>query len=999
MVLAAAEGPAAQARPEDPSSGRGPVDFVADVQPIFARHCLECHGPGKQRSGYRLDHRDTARRGGESREPAILPGDASGSRLFRMVTGALEDQRMPPQGDPLSPGELEVLRVWIDQGAAWPEAASVVLEDPLEWWSLRPMAPVPVPATRDGGDGGRHPIDAFIRARLEREGRDLSSPADRRILIRRVTFGLLGLPPTPEEVAAFVADPDPEAYERLVERLLASPHYGERWARQWMDVVHYGDTHGYDKDKPRPHAWPYRDYLIRAFNEDRPYGRWVREQVAGDVFFPDSADGIEALGFLAAGPWDLIGHEELPETKIDGKIARHLDRDDMVSNTLGTFASVTVHCAQCHDHKFDPVPQEDYYRLQAVFSALDRTDRRYHREPGLNRRRAELEAELRRLGWQERELQSAVHSAGGEALSTAEAAIRAAEQAARGGQPAEYGYHSEIAATPATEKWVQVDLGRAVALDRIVLAPCRDDFNNIGDGFGFPPRYRVELATDPVGRGEVVTLVDHSGEDQPNPGIHPVTVPAGGRLARYVRVTATRLAPRQGDFIFALAELEALDAAGVNVARGAPVTARDSIEAPVRWARAHLTDGKAPGKTLSGEDLAVLRAQREEVLARHVPAALREDLGRVAEARVARRRELEALPPALVAYVGTIRDGQGNFRGTGPDGGRPRPIHVLARGDVRTPGREVGPGALTCVGLAEEFEGLGTDSGDGERRAALARWLTHPDHPLTWRSIVNRVWQRHFGRGLVETPNDFGRMGGTPSHPELLDWLAQAFRDGGQSFKTLDRWIVTSATYRQGLGKNGERTEGGAEPFDPENRLLSRWTARRLDAEEVRDSLLAVSGKLDRALYGPGFQDFVIEKPEHSPHYQYHRHDPEDPRSHRRAVYRFLVRSQQEPFMVALDCADPSMRVDRRTETLTPLQALALMNSRLSVTMARHFAGRVEQEAGAGVEAQVRRAFLLAVQREPGAEEAADLADYTRRHGLAATCRLLFNLNEFVFVD
>jgi len=258
-------------------------------------------------------------------------------------------------------------------------------------WSLQPLQQPAIPHFSASNPADANPIDAFVRAKLDEKGLQRAPPADRRTLIRRLYFDLTGLPPTPEQIDAFVADPDPRAYAKLVDHLLDSPRYGERWARHWLDVVHYGETHGYDKDKPRPNAWPYRDYVIRAFNEDKPYARFVQEQLAGDVLFPGTRDGIEALGFIAAGPWDLIGHEEVPETKIDGKIARHLDRDDMVMNTMQTFNSLTVQCAQCHDHKFDPIAQADYYRLQAVFAAIDRTNKKYDPDPAVAQQRAELE--------------------------------------------------------------------------------------------------------------------------------------------------------------------------------------------------------------------------------------------------------------------------------------------------------------------------------------------------------------------------------------------------------------------------------------------------------------------------------------------------------------------------------------------------------------------------------------------------------------------------------
>ncbi len=865
-----------------------------------------------------------------------------------------------------------------------------------ELWSLRPLAKPPVPTM--GEDGPSSPIDAFVLARLAPHGVRLAPPADRRTLLRRLSFNLTGLPPSPEDVDRFVADTAPDAWERLVDRLLASPHYGERWARHWLDVVHYGDTHGFDKDKPRPHAWPYRDYVIRAFNADKPYGRFVREQIAGDVLAPESADGIEALGFIAAGPWDFVGHEELPETKIDGQIARHLDRDNMVANTLGTFASLTVHCAQCHDHKFDPIPQEDYYRLQAVFAAVDRTDRRYYQDMNLTRKQDALEARQRRLRREIEHLREEMLRQGGDTLRQAEAVVTAAEKRTKEAVPSEHGFHSHIESRPDMVKWVQIDLGREVPLSRIVLRAASDDFAGVGDGFGFPVRYRVEVSADEHFGESAPPALDATLSDQPNPRRSPVVVELRGRTARFVRVTATRLAHRQNDYIFALAELEVFDAEGVQITRGCRVDASDSIESPPRWSKANLVDGVFPSAAPLATSLEELIAARDEAEARLVSPEIRTRLRAARGELDQTRRELEALPPPQVAYIGAVRHGSGNFRGTGGQEGRPRPIHLLKRGSVLLPGAEAEPGALSCVKtLPARFE-LSDSDDESARRAALARWLTAPENPLPWRSIVNRVWQYHFGRGLVATPDDFGAMGGPPSHPELLDWLAADFRDHGQSLKRLHRLILTSAVYRQSSEATRE-TAARMTVIDPENRLLWRMNRRKLEAEIVRDSLLWVSGKLDATMYGPGFQDFIVEKPEHSPHYQYHLHDPEDLRTHRRSIYRFIVRSQQQPFMTALDCADPSMRVDRRNETLTPLQALTMLNNALSLSMAAHFAARVERETGSEPAAKIRHAFRLALQREPSADERAAVADYAARHGLANACRVIFNLNEFAFAD
>jgi Protein of unknown function (DUF1549)/Protein of unknown function (DUF1553)/Planctomycete cytochrome C len=975
IVLVAAPTLAGELPP--PSDRR--VDFARDVRPLLVKNCFACHGPDKQKGGLRLDRKADAMKGGDD-GAVIVAGKSADSLLIHLVAGLDKDRVMPTKGERITAEQIGLLRAWIDQGAEWPESAGDA--DPPDWWSLRSLVRPAMPKLSPEDEArARNPVDRFIFAKLPEKGLAPSPEADRRTLIRRLTFDLTGLPPTLEEVDAFRNDPSADAYERLVDRLLASPAYGERWARHWLDVVHYGDTHGYDKDQPRPNAWPYRDYVIRSLNADKPYSRFVREQVAGDVLFPGTVDGVTALGFIAAGPWDLIGHVELPETKIDGKVARHLDRDDMVANTINTFVSLTVQCAQCHNHKFDPIAQTDYYRLQAVFAALDRADRPYYGNPDSAKRASELSAKRAELRKRQGELDAAVKKAGGKELTDLEAKIAAASKPAE--RKPEFGYHSAIEAKQDREKWVQVDFGQPITLSKIVLWGCHDDFNKIGAGFGFPVRFKVELSHDAAFKEKIEARLseDHWDADYANPGVEPVEFLATGAKVRYIRVTATKLAPRQNDFIFALAELEAFDTDGKNVAASATVTALDSIEAPVRWRKTNLTDGYAPGRATG--DLSELK---EANIARVVDSDTRRAIANVAADMSQVEAELAKLPPAGVVYAGTVYDGgSASFRGTGPDGGRPRPIFVLKRGDVKNPGEKVGPGTLTVVpGLPSRFL-VKDDSTEGDRRAALAHWLTVTKNPLPWRSIVNRIWQYHFGRGIIATPSDFGRMGQLPSHPELLDWLAVEFRDGGQSLKSLHRLLVTSATYRQ--------TSVGNDRFDrldADNVYLWRMTRRKLEAEAVRDAVVAVAGKLDRSMFGPAFRDFVIEHPEHSPHYQYHLHDPNDPNTYRRSVYRFLVRSKPQPFMTVLDCADPSMQVDKRTETMSPLQALAIFNNALVLTMAKHLAGRSKE---------VEEAFRLALGRPPSAQEREALVNYAKEHGLANACRVILNLNEFVFVD
>jgi len=869
------------------------------------------------------------------------------------------------------------------------------------WWSfkqaLRPTANL--------SPGSSHPVDQFIRAKLAEFKLEPSPEADRRTLIRRLTFDLTGLPPTPAEVDQFTADPAPDAYERLVERLLASPRYGERWARHWLDLVHFGETHGYDKDKLRPNAWPYRDYVIRAFNEDKPYGRFVEEQLAGDELFPDDPAAVVALGFLAAGPWDYVGHVELPISKTDGLIARYNDRDDMVMTTMSTFQSLTVHCARCHNHKFDPISQQDYYHLQAVFAGVDRADRPYDADPEVYRKRRAWLVERRLLEARRVELERTRANATNPELKKLDeqlAAVRRDLGAESGDEKSpSNGYHSAIETSRDTVKWVQVDFGQTVSLSQIRLVPARPtDFTDT-PGFGFPVRFKVEVSEDNAFENPQ-PLLDSVRSDFKNPGDTPVVVEAAGKRSRYVRVTATRLWERANDYVFALAELEAF-ADGTNVARTALVTAQDSIESG-RWSMRSLVDGFSSRGRLNDTiptAAALARRQSLEMEARTLSAArvrLLEDLlglpwksewETVTTRLAGLERELAALPPPLMVYAAAHEfKGEGNFvppRGV-------RPVYVLARGDVKRPGDEAVPAAVPAVPGPEWKCDSADAAREGARRAALAHWLTDSRNLLTRRSLVNRIWQYHFGRGLVETPNDFGHMGATPTHPELLDWLAYWFLDHGESIKQLHRLLVTSATYRQTSAYRPE-----AARVDADNRYLWRMNRSRLDAECIRDAMLLISGRLDLRMGGPSDRQFFF-KDDHSPVYDYTRFDIDAPAACRRSIYRHLVRSVPDPLMECLDAADSSQLVARRYTTLTALQALATLNNPFVLSQCEHLAERLAQLSPER-SGQIEWACRWCLARKPTPQELAQFRDYTDRRGLAGLCRVLFNTSEFVFLD
>ena len=808
----------------------GAPDFVSSVRPLLTARCIACHPSGGGEAGLSLASHADLLRGGKS-GAAIIPGDPAASLLLRKVSG--DRPAMPPAGAALTTSEVALLERWIANGAPAGTA------DP-SWWSFRELARPAVPQTRS--EWGVNEIDRFIATKLDENGLLPSEQADRATLVRRLSFNLHGLPPSPEEVDGFVNDPSPDAYGRLVDRLLASPRYGERWGRHWLDVAHYGESHGYDKDKARRNSWPYRDYVVESFNLDKPYPRFIREQIAGDILWPGDPNGLIATGFVAAGPWDYVGHAELREGTKDKKLARLLDRDDMVAATMSSFTSLTVHCARCHDHKFDPIQQADYYALQAVFAGVDRAEQPYFQAPGTH-------ALGRRL-WL--------------AIGKTEDALR-------------------------------------------------------------PFRLQLEEATS-----EKIQRIEER---------------------------KSALAQESTDLLPKVGEVDTPE----SVARRKEISA------------------------LSKQ----LDADRNALALAAMSAADRTRYSALTEQLDALNAEFEALPePSYVYSAANYFKTHGRFT----PAWEPRPVHLLAKGSVESPLQRALPGAVTAVpGLPARFE-LATGQGEGAARVALANWLAHADNPLTWRSIANRVWHYHFGRGLVETPNDFGRMGALPTHPALLDWLAVEVRDSGGSLKHLHRMILLSATYRQSSDERSKEAK-----IDAGNRFLWRMNRTRLDAEAVRDSVLAVAGQVDLQMGGPSAEHFFF-KDDHSPIYDYTRFDFTSAAARRRSVYRFLVRSAQDPFMESLDCADPSLLVPKRSSTLTAIQALALLNDPLMIEQARHFADRMRRVAAGSAE-RINHGIRLAFGRGPSDAEVAALSDHAAKHGLESAARLLLNSNEFIFVD
>jgi hypothetical protein len=746
--------------------------FEKKVRPVLAEHCFSCHSQqaGKKKGNLTVDSLAGLLKGGDS-GPALVPGAPDKSLFIKAVRQTDPDLRMPPKSK-LSDGQIASLADWVKRGAPWPGSSTATVRPPgkitdedRRWWAFQPLRRAPIPNVSDAG-GSSNPIDRFIGQRLHAEGLKPAPPADRRTLVRRVAFDLTGLPPTPEELDAVLADRSEDWYEKLIDRLLASPHYGERWARHWLDLVRYAESDGFRIDDYRPDAWRYRDYVIRSFNADKPYDRFVREQLAGDELWPDDPDALTATGFLRH--WIY----EYNQRDVRTQWANILN--DLTDVTGDVFLGLGFGCARCHDHKFDPILQKDYYRLQAFFASIQPRDDVPLATPA---QLADYRDKLSR--WEE-----------------ASAAIRSAIDKIEG---------------PAREK------AAAGAIAK------------------FPAEIQAMMHKSPAER-----------------------TPLEQQLAE--------LAYRQ--VLYEFARLE--------------------------------------GK-LKDEDKKELVSLRKQLTTLGVakPAPLPVGLTMTDVGPLA--------PPTLI-----------------PKKGATTPIEpgYLTLLDEK-------PAAIRSVGTAPQSTG---------RRAELARWITSPDNPLTARVIVNRLWQYHFGRGLVATASDFGRLGEKPSHPELLDWLALRFMQDGWSLKKLHRLVVTSATYRQSsTAGNPQAAIRNPQLVDPDNRLLWRANIRRLDAEQIRDSILAATGELDLAMGGPGVA-------------------PSQPR---RSVYTQVLRNSRDPLMDVFDAPDGFASSAERNVTTTPTQALLMFNSPYMLQRGRALAERLRRNPDAADGPLIDAAFRLTFGRPP----------------------------------
>ncbi|HET6881729.1 MAG TPA: DUF1549 domain-containing protein [Pirellulales bacterium] len=925
------------------------VDFGRDIQPIFAKRCFACHGPDKGEGGLRLNRRATALAELDSGEHAVVPGQPEASELLRRITAEDEDERMPPEGKPLTAEQIQLVRKWIADGAKWDEH-----------WAFQPVVRPAVPEVNDRG-WVRNPIDNFILSRLEANSLQPAPPADRVALVRRAYYDLTGLPPTPAEVDTFVADESPDAYPKLIDRLLASPHYGERWARHWLDAVRYAETNSFERDGPKPHAWRYRDYVIRSFNDDKPYDQFVREQLAGDEMTPLTPERLIATGFYRLGLWD--------DEPADRLQAQYDTLDDLVTTTGQVFLGLTVNCARCHDHKIDPIPQRDYYSLLAFFHGIKPMT-----TAGPNIEQPLFASEGDRVAYDQRvrerdERRNALQAQVTALENEFAVAYRQSQDAAVTASDIddlEYRfYRNHWERLPDFDNIKPETVG-ALADGRfdIRLATRESDFGFVFSGL-------LKVPAD----GEYTFVVD--ADDG-------VRLTVGGRQAIFydgIHGTGNPqravLSLKQGLTPIRLDYFQAVGGRGLSVSWSGPGFRERSLSAE---------EQPPAGRRNLAEQL---RAQGAKLLGDAWYAGYRKKFD-----------ELERLKrePVPAEYALCVTE---NFA--------PPETFVLSRGNAHVPGAKVEPGFPAIIASNQPVIPSPTpDRGTSGRRSVLADWIASSDNRLTARVMVNRLWQHHFGRGIVRSPNNFGYLGDRPTHPELLDWLASEFVAGGWQMKSLHRMIMLTSAYQmssQADDKASERLEK-----DPGNDLFWRFNMRRLSAEEVRDSIHAVTGKLNEQLYGPSYYPTLsaeVMATQSAPGKGWGNSRPSE--QARRSIYIHVKRSLITPLLADFDFPDTDGPCEARFVTTQPAQALGMLNGEFLHKQAHEFAERLRREAGDDRACQVRLALRLALARPP--DDASVSRGVTlierlelengldRQRALDYYALLVLNLNEFIYLD
>jgi hypothetical protein len=840
--------------------------FAKDIRPIFERSCWACHGDAAQLSKFDLRTRDSALHGGV-RGSDIVPGDAEHSRLYRRVAG-LEQPAMPAQGEPLTSAQVDAIKTWIDRGAEWDAAAVTaaanssaaavaalenrpITAEERSYWAFK--LPVQASLPRDGRSS--NPIDRFLEQARREHGLKAAPRADPSTLVRRAYLDLLGLPPTPEQVAAFVDDRSPNAWEHLIDTLLASPHYGERYGRMWLDVARYADSAGFEYDMHRPNAWRYRDYVVSSFNDDKPYDRFLIEQIAGDEMDGRTNDSLIATGFLRMGPRVLFREKDNPE--------RRYDYLDEIIGTIGKGTlGLTVNCARCHNHKFDPISQKDYYSLEASI----------------------------------------------------------------------FGYvETEVPLAPKAE--ADAYLAKNAEISRKIAA--------LNDAIADIERpYRDALQLDRIKRkfSEQIVRVVLKPEGERTPG-------------------------------------ESLLAA--QVARAASVADADVDKA--------LPPADATKKKALKASVEELERQRPAPL----PMAEIATDGDYRSAPLGEGDDTISCPKCRIPVPGA-----GPYLHTGPGRYEVPPSYFLIRGDPDSHGSQMQPGFVNVITYGNPpTEIPRADGRTSGRRLALAEWIASPQNPMTARVIVNRLWQKHFGRGIVATLENFGKMGDRPTHQDLLDWLAVDLMNGGWKLKRINKLIMMSDAYQMASAFSDDEDTSR----DPENLYLWRFRPQRLDAEIVRDTMLAAGGNINLEMGGEPIFPFISKDILAGQYRGKWINTPDGPAAWRRGIYVYQRRSLPYPMFDTFDHPDMNVTAGARHVSTVPTQALTLLNNPFVLSEATRFAERVRRQETAP-RAQVDLVYRIALARAPTEREMAIGTDLIAKQSLEALTHVVLNLNEFLYL-
>jgi mono/diheme cytochrome c family protein len=897
-----------------PPAAHRDVTYADDVAPILTKHCLKCHGPKLQESGLRVDQKASLLRGGDFGEPAIVAGNSGASFLIQVIAGFNEDLKMPPKGPQLTATELGVLRKWIDMGIPWPGQADAT-ELTTDHWSFQPIQRPAVPMNRSSWV--RNDIDSFILDALEQQGLQPSPTASPVQLLRRLRLVEHGLPPTKAQISRFKHSKD---YATLVNEILSSEHYGERWSRHWLDLVRFGETTGFEVNRERANAWPYRDYVIESLNSDKPYDQFVLEQLAGDVL-----DAPRATGFLVAGPNDLVKSQD----PVFRKLQRQDELADMINTTGTTFLGLTIGCARCHSHKFDPISQKDYYSLQAVFAGVNHAEREMPMTLDTQNQRQKVAAEIESID---------------ENLSRYVVTPELRES---------------VTAKSNEERFaaIRTRFVRFTILRSTGGEPCIDELSV------FAESRNVSLSN--------LGVKATASTEYPNNPKHKISHINDGIVGN----SHSWISAENGTGWIQLEFPEPIEIDRIQWARDREGKYQDRLAVeykieialqPGQWTTVATHQNRLPynknaAATVVSYDFSQVVAKQRSLLEESVVQLQ------------TLRQQMTYLSKSQMVYAGTFTTPPAVFR--------------LYRGDPLAPREQMNPDAIQILGSL----GLTSDAPEKQRRERLGKWIVAPENPLTARVIVNRIWQHCFGLGIVDTPSDFGAAGTLPTHPELLDYLACELRENQWSLKHIHRLILESATFRQASTPRAMPLKK-----DGDSRYLWRFPPRRLEAEAIRDSILAVSGALSLRRGGPGFSGFEVEMENVRHYFPIEQYGPEH---WRRMIYQTKVRQEQDGVFGVFDCPDASQVVAKRSRSTTPLQALNLLNSKFVIQQAQIMSKRLLVEAPESTVGQVRAAYIYFYAREPTAAEVKDCKGFVEQYGLAALCRVLFNSNEFLFVQ